>query len=198
MSEQGKIQRDYTYNIQALTRQIWGVSGLRLFDHLNPVSSDTPVAKSILGTPVYDSIEVLPGLVKATREEYDGYKFPHEVLVECTLPKRIIETPIAGAYADGDVIEIISTGNWQLNIKLLVIDYSGDEVYPQAQVLELERILKLKTQLRIVSKILNLSGIDDIVITNIHKPVFEGYRNVQPYEIMAVSAMTVEARRRRE
>ncbi|REC64071.1 hypothetical protein DRF65_00405 [Chryseobacterium pennae] len=156
------------------------------FDDIQVLPTHNESAKiSVMGTPVWDFIDLKPSYVEGTREQFTGYSFPLETTIEPIRPKKIVETDIFGR--DGNIEELIALDDWQLTIRGLIINYDSTD-YPEQQVKELQRVCELKTSLlECEGTLLTMLGINYM---SIHKLVLTpsiGYSHIQAFEIEAKS-----------
>lgn len=156
------------------------------FDDIEVLPTFHEAAKvSVMGTPVWDFIDLRPSYIEGTGEQFGGYSFPLETTIEPIRPKKIVETDIFGR--DGNIEELIALDDWQLTIRGLIINYESTD-YPEQQVKELQRVCELKTSLlECEGTLLTMLGIHYM---SIHKLILNpqvGYSNIQAFEIEAKS-----------
>jgi len=57
---------------------------------LQPIEELSPLQlKSQTGMPVWDYIKLLPKIIEGTGEQFNGYQFPYEIVVEASMPKKL-------------------------------------------------------------------------------------------------------------
>lgn len=153
---------------------------------LQPIKELSPLfLKSNAGMPVWDYVKLLPKIIEGTGEQFNGYKFPYEIVVEASMPKKIVTTEVFGR--DGDVEELMGNGDWQINIRGFIINYESND-YPETAVRELTRVCKLKeTLFDVEGTYLNILGIKHLSIHKLTPIAAVGYKNMQPFEIEARS-----------
>lgn len=146
---------------------------------LNSGSPDSQ-RTSYLGTPVISDL---------TLEVYDNILNPTErfnietVIIEVSQTKNIITTPIVGR--NGTIKEYVADGDYQITIRGAVVEQYG--FYPEKQVRELINILTAPKVIKPISDYLRLFDIHAIVVTGFTFAQREGYKNVQFFEINALS-----------
>jgi len=143
------------------------------------INEDIPVEFCDFGTPIFDNLIL----------DIEGEKLRIDsVLIDCTGTKNIVKSAITGA--DYTVKEFISDGDYDINIKGLIV--SENKTYPQDAVKQLIRICKKKTNIRVQSKLLNeIFEIDDIVIESYSLKQDE-YLNMQAFELKCISDKPIE------
>ena len=140
---------------------------------------------SLEGIPVWDYIRLLPKKIVGTGDNFEGYDFPLECVVEGNLPKKIVETEIFGM--DGTVEELMGINDWIISIKGFIINYKSKD-YPEDQVKALKNACSLKDcELGVEGTFLNMLGINYISIHSLNLPASVGYGNMQSFEIEARS-----------
>lgn len=173
--------------------------------------SDIPEYKTRFGTPVFDSLFIR----KPNPEVYDfneatgqyqkvlgiSYAHNHTVhtnesepidgflitncIIEVSRVKNIVTTEISGM--DGSVKEFINNGDYSITIRGIV-DSELPNKAPDIDTRILTSYLNANSSLYIVSRMLNgIYGIDRIVATGFRTSQQEGIRNVNFFEINAVS-----------
>lgn len=156
------------------------------FDDIQVLPTNNELAKvSVMGTPVWDFIDLKPSYIEVTGEQFGGYSFPLETTIEPIRPKKIVETDIFGR--DGNVEELIALDDWQLTIRGLIINYESTD-YPEQQVKELQRVCELKTSLlECEGTLLTMLGIHYMSIHKLTLTPSIGYSHIQAFEIEAKS-----------
>lgn len=183
----------YSFNIQELFTKQFGFrpgfatqavadSLLNGFNDIKVVEGEVKANRvSATGTPVWDYIKIGPKTIEGTGEEFTGFEFPLECVTEAILPKKIVETDIAGR--DGDVEELMGVKDWMITVRGFVINHNSIE-YPEEAVKELTAFSKLKTSLLDVeSTFLNLLDIYYVSVHRLALPPGVGFSNVQPFEM---------------
>ncbi|MCO5253358.1 MAG: DUF6046 domain-containing protein [Bacteroidetes bacterium] len=140
--------------------------------------------------------------VQKLPSEGSGYWYnlsPYTIL-EITCAKNIVKTPLQGR--NGTVKEFISMGDWQLHFKGFLINEEADEL-PYEQTAQLLKVFTKNTHLIFSSETVRRwfegwenntggEGLDFLVVDDVKLPAMDGFENVQPFEIMAVSDNPVE------
>lgn len=118
------------------------------------------------------------------------YVFPNEPLISMSLSKTIVETATVGKERKGTVKEYICTEDYALTIKGVCVNENPEEreIYPAQQVQELQRLFEINDSLEVVGNpFLELFGIRNIVLKEIHWEEMAGQQGLQKYTITAVS-----------
>lgn len=158
------------------------------------VEVDETDIESMLGTPIYDTIE-FPAGVDENGQSYNGVRLD-TALITINQSKNILTTPIQGR--DGTIKEYISDGDFVITISGLIVGQSlssgqsftmqkiGNK-YPSEDVKALFNICKVKSTVQINSQFLNRFNINDVVITNYSFDQVAGKYNTQIFEINLLS-----------
>lgn len=187
------------FNLTELYQKVFGIKGIRFDLESGFNSSDNNKGKSgfefslpeltkskalsYLGTPINEQIAFsVPG-------SNTTYTFPDWPLIDIYVAKNIVTTPIKGR--NGSVKEYINTGDYQINIRGIFINYESDE-YPEEMVYQFHELFKLNRELRVTNSLLNLLDVHDLVITDIRLPEVEGFNHIQPFIIQCISDRAVE------
>lgn len=142
----------------------------------NNLESDEVFAGKYFGMPMWDNL-ILDTEDKKLRADM--------VLINVGMSKNIIKTAIQGM--NGTVKEYISDGDYTINIKGALISDIKSNNYPEDEVLTLIEICKKQESIRVESGFLNRFDIDDIVIENYKLEAGEATRNIQFFDINAIS-----------
>lgn len=144
---------------------------------------------SYLNTPIFGALEILPGSytqynADGTTEliEYEGIVL-ETVIVNISQRKNIVTTEVTGL--DGTVKEYISKGDFQLWAYGAIVGQG--QQYPEEKVRTLAAILESPEAVEIRSELLQLFGIDQMVIQAYQLNPKEGFLNTQPFNIRALS-----------
>lgn len=138
-----------------------------------------------MGTPVWDYLKIEKHKPEGDNETFPGYDFPLEMVIQANRPKNIVETEVVAK--DGEVEELMSLSNWELQLKGFIINYETDQ-YPEAEVKALQKACELKsTQLPVEGTYMEVLRIRHISIHKLELPTMPGYARVQPFEIEARS-----------
>jgi hypothetical protein len=111
------------------------------------------------------------------------------VLVEVMQTKNIVSTPIAGG--NGSVKEYIGLGDYTIKMRGYIQSDSPYQ-YPTSDVGILSSYLSAPVPIRIYSNFLRLFNISSLVVTEYNMPQTEGRRNLQFFDITAVSDNEIE------
>lgn len=191
-----------TYGLEAVKVAQYGagvsvtIGRSKLTNNSNPytkmaeIQKDTPLYKSALGTPVFCNFEIQPGSWtedNGTVHEWPFLQFD-TVLLTVDQSKNIVKTVIQGR--NGTVKEYIADGDYQVNIKLLIIGSNG--VMPLQEVADLKRALDAPVALAVNSRFLQNLGVDNIVVESYIMPQMEGGYSYQAVEIRAISDEPIE------
>ncbi|WBO85230.1 DUF6046 domain-containing protein [Hymenobacter yonginensis] len=130
-----------------------------------------------LGTPIFMPVTL------------DGFTLPFEPLVEISVSKSIVRTPLAGY--DGTVKENMGLDDYAIAIRGVVLNEDSDD-YPETQVLQLRNLFKKKQSLDIVCPLLGLFNITRIALENLRLPAEEGVLHYQPYKFTGYSDFDAE------
>jgi hypothetical protein len=149
---------------------------------------------SYLGTPVYSNLEIKP----FNYETLEGEQISilngiiiDTVLISISQTKNIVTTPIQGR--NGTVKEYVSDGDYQISIEGAIVSPTNN--YPESEVAELIQICKAPISIpadSIVSEFLSWFGIHSFVIESFDFPQVEGVRNMQRFNISAISDDPIE------
>jgi hypothetical protein len=116
-----------------------------------------------------------------------GYTLPNEPTVSLRISKTIERTALAGNKTKGTVKEQISTSDWDIIIRGVVVNELNVLEYPEDQVKELYDVFKKDQSLIIESGITNLFDIYRVVIVDFNLPEMIGSPHAQAYELTLVS-----------
>lgn len=186
-----------SFNLIELYSKVFNIKGVRFaipatdgraqgifnqYDALQLPTLSRAKALSVLGTPIYEQITF-------SIPNRPDYTFPDWPLLDIAATKQIIKTPIKGR--NGTVKEYIAIDDYQITIRGILINYDNED-YPEDLVEQLHDIFKQNTAMRVTTPVLNLLDINNIVITDLRLPEVEGYNNIQPFVIQALSDAPVE------
>jgi hypothetical protein len=117
------------------------------------------------------------------------YYLPLVTTVEISQPKNVVKTDLIGndGKIKGTAKELMSEGDTIITFRGLCINYSQPKQYPEQDVRDLNKLFQLNESLPVVSKILAAHDIYNLVFINKEFPPMEGYANVQPFELTALS-----------
>lgn len=186
----------YSINIPKLFSEVFGINGFIVKPNEPgtstitysdiPTNTETlqPVETSLLGTPVYEVIQLQDGK--------ETYKFSHTTIVDVVQKKVIEKTKIQGQ--DGSVKEYINTDDYEITIRGFIV---GKNQYPAAEVQEFLKWWKKNRDLDIIGYVLNsVFGIYTIVLEELEMPRLDARPGVQPFQITATSDIPLEVQLR--
>jgi len=165
---------------------------------VSPTRTESFDVTSMLGTPVYDQVQIQEGQFFELEDvngqnpiEYEGIVMQN-ILVDVSMTKNIIKTPIQGL--NGTIKEFVSMGDYVVNMTGNIIGVTNGntvnsigQVFPRVDTERLIEICKAPQSLTITSGFLQLFGINEIVITGFKFAQKEGSRDTQPFQITALS-----------
>ena len=130
---------------------------------------------------------------KAEIKDLEGVGFNafkvNTVLIDVTQQRNVITTAIAGAR--GTIKEYINDGDYQIKIRGF-IESDSPYKYPGVDVGTFSSYLKAPVPITVISNYLRSFSIDRIVVTGYSFPQTEGRRNLQFFEIDAISELEAE------
>lgn len=144
--------------------------------------ADDQKVLSVLGTPVFADVTL-------SYEAAGLYLNMSTVLIEVSQTKNIVTTSVQGR--NGTIKEYISDGDYLISLRGILVSETSD-AYPVNQVQEFIDLMKVQSDLPIVSPFLQLFEIYNIVITDYRLPQVVGYQNQQPFEINCISDEPIE------
>lgn len=142
-------------------------------------------AASLLSTPIYEQVTFL---IDGTAEG-KKYVVPNWPLIDVSQGKIIVKTPINGN--NGTVKEYISLDDHQVTIRGVITNDEANAM-PLDQVGEMRSVFKINKSIRVISPLFEKLEIDQLVIEDIQFPALEGFLNVQPFVIKALSDKPIE------
>jgi hypothetical protein len=155
-----------------------------------------PSIQSYMGTPIYEQITLtVPSTIVngAVTNQGFQYTFPDWPLFDINPAWLIVkENTQGGGPAGGNVQtvgtvkEFVQQDDFQITVRGFLINYDSQD-YPEQLMADLWKVLNAQQTLGITSRVFNLLGIHNIVITAARFPGVEGYINMQPFEFDAVS-----------
>lgn len=179
------LQQHFPFKIGFATEAVADMM-LNQFDDIPVIPVDKELAKtSVLGTPVWDYIQVKPVTDKSTGAVFSGYDFPLETTIEAVRAKKIVESDILGR--DGTVEELIALDDWSLTIRGLIINYQNKD-YPSQAVQDLQRLFELKNAaIPVTGTFLTMLDIRYLSLHRLSLKPSVGYSHIQAFEIEAKS-----------
>jgi len=154
--------------------------------------------QSYLGTPVHTQIQIQGGQFFELEDiegnnpiEYEGIVM-QTALVDVSMSKNIVKTAIQGR--DGTVKEYVSLGDYLITIQGNIIGITEGNtvedignVYPAIDTERLIQICQIPDAIEVTSEFLQLFGISQMVISDFKFAELQGFRNMQPFQITALS-----------
>ncbi len=134
---------------------------------------------SYLGTPVVSDL-VLESF-NTPLAAPDTVRFDM-VLIEVSQTKNIVTTGVVGR--NGTIKEYICDGDYEIKIRGAVVSQNA---YPEEAVRNFIKILLVPKEIKVISDFLRLFNIYNIVITDYTFGQKEGFKNLQFFEITALS-----------
>lgn len=154
---------------------------------------DPSIKQSFLGTPVWSNL-VIPAGTYETLEgdviDFEGITID-SVLLAVSQSKNIVKTPTVGK--NGTVKEYISDGDYMISIGGVLVGERID-VYPEQEFANLVELLKAPVSIKVESEFLAFFGITEIAIESYDTPQTKGFRNMQLFNISALSDEPIELR----
>ena len=147
---------------------------------LNGLESDEIFAGKYFGLPMWDNL-----ILDSGKEEEKKNLEIDMVLMNVSMTKNIIKTAIQGM--NGTVKEYISDGDFAINLKGALFSEKNSNAYPEDDVRTLIEICRKQESIRVESGFLSRFDIVDIVIENYKLEAAKATRNVQFFDINAVS-----------
>lgn len=150
-----------------------------------PAPEDTSDIYSYLGQPVFGSLEIKGG----TYEELDGTVVTYNGLLikNCITTvdhtKNIVRTQVNGRR--GSVKEYINDLDYSITFEIEIS--TGDNRYPVEDVATFINICQVPVRLEVVNELLQLYGINFIVVENDVAGQERGYRARQKFTLRALS-----------
>jgi Domain of unknown function (DUF6046) len=137
-------------------------------------------------TSAYLGIPVFSDLVLSDKRGVEVYL--GEALVNVSQVKNIISTPVVGR--NGTIKEYVSDGDFAIKIQGVLA--SGNSLYPKEAFSDLLELLQTPDAIAVTSWFLQQFNIFNLVITDYACPQAEGFENMQPFEISALSDTPIE------
>lgn len=116
-----------------------------------------------------------------------GVVLPNEPTLYLSKRKRIVKTTLVGSRRRGSVKELISSEDWEIEIRGICVNTESLEFYPEDQVAAINELDAREEALEIECALTSLLGIYRIVIEQIRFPEMIGMQHAQAYELKCVS-----------
>lgn len=146
-------------------------------------------AYSYLNTPIFGALEILPGSYSIYNPdgsteivEYEGMVLD-TILLSVTQRKNIVTTEVPGL--NGSIKEYISNSDFDVWGYGSLVGRSQE--FPVEDLRKLEAIIASPEAIEVRHPLLDIFGIDKIVITAHHFRPREGFENLVPYNLQALS-----------
>jgi len=111
-------------------------------------------------------------------------------IVSISCRRKFIETELT--ERDGTAVELINTGNYEINIKGFVINKNNE--FPEDGINQLRELWEKKRPVSLSCVMTDIflmqpgrGGSDNVVIREIRLPEVKGIKNVRPYELIMFS-----------
>lgn len=188
----------FVFDVNAILR---GVASGQIKSYLfnpNQLEGDETDQISYLGTPVFSNLIFEPDPITGqtgTFTDIDGNNQSFEglrcdtVLFSVAMQKNIVKTAVQGF--NGTVKEYTSDGDFEITIAGSIIS-PNPNTYPQEDVEKLLTLLSIPEPLEVTSEFLAFLGINTIVVDSYSLDQRAGFRNVQPFQIRALSDRPLE------
>lgn len=111
-------------------------------------------------------------------------------ICEFTMTKNIVKTTIASKKFRGTVKEFVGEGDWQVSIKGMLV--GEGMAYPEDDFKKLKQYLSCPKEFGVTHDICTMLGIYYIVIETPSITNKQGFENMQPFSISAVSDEAAE------
>lgn len=162
------------------------------------IQNDSPLYTSGLGTPVYSSIEFLPGtyetntkgVFKSFGSSIDGPdRLRYEaVLLSVSQQKKIIKTEIQGR--DGTVKEYIGMDDYEITVNGVITGANGHR--PIDEIIGLKKMLDAPIPIEVASAYLQALDIHYLVLDNYTLEETEGGYSFQKFSLNFISDIKQE------
>jgi len=164
-----------------------------------PKPTDSDVRSEFMGAPVIQPVKFLTGSYRARTNdttvstiEYDEWLTPPSTIVDIVQTKHIVTTRITGR--SGTVKEFISNGDYQVTLRGVMINYEQDDL-PEEKIRLMKIICDVPAAVKVECELLEWFGIYELAIQSYSLPALEGFTNLQPFTITALSDTPIELRR---
>lgn len=144
-----------------------------------------------LGTPVYDQLVIKRAIDTLPTNEQSGDDFVKldSVIVTINQTRNIVTTPIQGR--NGTVKEYISDGDFEINIKGLVVSISPQRA-PREIMENIANLFSLPNEIVVVSDYISLFKIDYAVVQSYAFSQVEGSLNQIQMDLRLLSDSPIE------
>ena len=156
-----------------------------LFRGSEAIVDDPDLYSKFLGTPVYGSLtfpEFTYTDIDLNTITLPEFTLEH-IIIDIAQSRNVVSTALQGRA--GTIKEFISDGDYQISMSGVIT--STTQEYPSVDVTLLNDICSAKIALPVINDLLNLFGIDKIVITSKAFKQQRGSRAVQFFDLTALS-----------
>lgn len=116
-----------------------------------------------------------------------GVLLPNEPTVSFSTKKKIKETELTGSKRRGTVKELVSSGDWQITIRGVAVNFDSKDFYPEDIVKSLNELNNREEALEVKCALTSLLGIYRLVIVNFRLLEMVGVQHAQAYEFQCIS-----------
>jgi hypothetical protein len=169
---------EVSYSVSSIFESIWGYSPANFDISTQPLTTTGAINYFGDKTSLYGTSYFLP-------VKLGGVELMHPI-IRITSKKTIVETALVNRT--GSVKELISTDDYKINIKGIII--RDDHVFPEAEIRSLREIYLKDEALPIDNALVSLflQENENVVITDLTMPETKGgVYNVRAYEMNLVS-----------
>jgi hypothetical protein len=141
---------------------------------------------TVFGLPVWDKLTIrTPRYTADNGDVIPDLSMEFEIaLFEISNPRNIVRTSVQGR--DGDVIEYMSNGNWNIQIKGAIFSRNANTP-PINDLKKFIRIVTAPVSCDVESNLLNAIGVYNMVVLEPKIYQKEGMRNMFNYELSCIS-----------
>lgn len=153
------------------------------------VEQDLPIAKSVLGTPVFDNLVIRAGSYTDTVlgiQRYGEIRLD-SAIITISQQNNVVLTPIAGR--DGEVIEYVSKMSNRINVKAGIFGTGNKR--PISDIAMVASALNSNDVLQVQSGFLGEWNITELVILDKNIPQIPGGYNYQVFEFNCIENVPV-------
>lgn len=174
-------------DIRSLYRQAYGPIGTPWNESVRSKSYER-IQTTSTGIVYYMPTKLQISLPGAPEELH---QLPNEPLISISGQKNVVKTAIDGVK--GTFKEGFSIDDYTITIRGLAIqpDLQSEE-YPELLVRKIRKICEIQGSLKVVNDLLQMFGINRLVIESYDFPDFPGAPSVQPYVLQCVSDQEFE------
>lgn len=112
---------------------------------------------------------------------------PNEPSMSLSIRKNVVMTTLVGSTRKGTVKELVSTDDWYITLRGIIINDTNAFEYPEADVRAMYDLFQLNSSLKIESGLTNLLDIYRVVVLDFSLPEMMGSQHAQAYELKLVS-----------